>query len=392
MKRIICLSLVFALTVFTVFAGGKKERAVDTVTGASSVFDYSLGTAVTGTGSGITVYGGADTTTNTVSTDNAGRNIPTIVIYTSMYENIVESVKNELGRQFPQYNIVFIYGQTGAIQAKIEGERGSGRLGCDLLLVAEPSYSIELKANGMLQRFRPAEASNLAFNADPEGYWYPVRINNMVLAYNPDKNNRNALPTSFYGFANDERVRGAISMTNPITSGTSTATVAALLEKYGYTYYAALRNQNVAVEPSDTAITKLESGEYKLIMVLEESILRRRQEQESRLEVIYPSDGTVIIPSNIMIVNNKWSANRNAQAAEAIANWFLSPAGQSVIVSGWMHSVRSNFDRLPHGARPTNDIRANSIRVNWDFVFRQRDMIRIRFEDQILNRTRQPGT
>jgi iron(III) transport system substrate-binding protein len=89
-----------------------------------------------------------------------------------------------------------------------------------------------------------------------------------------------------------------------------------------------------------------------------------------------------------MIVNDKWSANRNSAAAEAIANWFLSPAGQGVIVSGWMHSARANFDRLPHGARPTNEIRANSIRVNWDFVFRQRDMIRIRFEDQIINSNR----
>jgi iron(III) transport system substrate-binding protein len=210
----------------------------------------------------------------------------------------------------------------------------------------------------------------------------------MVLAYNPDKNARNTVPVSFYGFANDERVRGAVAMTNPLTSGTATAAVAALLEKYGYAYYASLARQNVAVSAASAAIEKLESGEYKVIMVLEEAILRRRQEQGSRLEVIYPSDGTVIIPSNIMIVNNKWSANRNTQAAEAIANWFLSPAGQNVIVSGWMHSVRTNFNRLPQGARPTNEIRSNSIRVNWDFVFRQRDMIRIRFEDQILNRAR----
>ena len=61
-----------------------------------------------------------------------------------------------------------------------------------------------------------------------------------------------------------------------------------------------------------------------------------------------------------MIIGNQWSANRNMRAAEAITEWFLSPEGQTVMTAGWMRSVRANFRRLPHGARPTTEILSNA--------------------------------
>ncbi|MCL2758756.1 MAG: ABC transporter substrate-binding protein, partial [Treponema sp.] len=164
--------------------------------------------------------------------------------------------------------------------------------------------------------------------------------------------------------------------------GTSMATLTALKDKYGYEYFDALGRQRVQIEYGTAeAIRKLESGEYRTIMILEESILQKREEG-SNLEVIYPTDGTVMIPSTIMIINNKWSANRNTTAAEAITDWFLSEKGQNAIVSGWMHSVRKDFPRLPYDARPTNEIRANSMPVNWESNYRQREEIIARFEDR----------
>jgi iron(III) transport system substrate-binding protein len=55
-------------------------------------------------------------------------------------------------------------------------------------------------------------------------------------------------------------------------------------------------------------------------MILEESVLKKREEEASKLEVIYPTDGTIIIPSTIMTVAEKWSANKNTKAAEAVTD------------------------------------------------------------------------
>jgi iron(III) transport system substrate-binding protein len=310
-----------------------------------------------------------------------------LIIYTSMYQDVIDSIKTELKKQFPKYEIEFIYGETGTLENKISVERAAGRLGCDILMAADPAYSHELKDEGMLHSFVSKEASALAFDYDPEGYWYPVRVSNMVLAYNPEKNSLDNLPVSFRNFAYDTRVTGAISMRNPLVSGTTMAAVTALRDMYGYEYFEALGNQRVKIDHGiDETLSKLESGECRIVMVLEESILKLREENKSKLEVIYPSDGVIVIPSPIMIISNKWSANRNIKAAEEIANWFLSAEGQNAIVAGWMHSVRTNFNAAPYDSKPISEIRANSIPIIWENIYKQRRDIQRRFEEYLAGR------
>ena len=54
-------------------------------------------------------------------------------------------------------------------------------------MVAEPAFALELKDYGYLQPFTFEDAENkLRFPYDKDGYWYPVRVCNMVLAYNPE--------------------------------------------------------------------------------------------------------------------------------------------------------------------------------------------------------------
>jgi iron(III) transport system substrate-binding protein len=309
-----------------------------------------------------------------------------ILIYTSMYEDIIEAMDKVLEKQFPNCDIEFFYGGTGALQAKIAAEQVSGKLGCDMLMVAEPSYSLELKEKGILYPYLSPEAANLDFEYDPEGYWTPVRISNMVLAYNPEKLPKDSIPTSLRDFAFDSNVQGAISMSNPLTSGTAMASVTALKDTYGYEYFEALGRQKVMVESGSVALSKLESGECKVIMILEESVLKKREEEGSKLEVIYPTDGTIIIPSTIMTVNDQWSANKNVAAAQAITDWFLSPEGQANIVAGWMHSPRAGFPKLPYDAIPTTEIKANNLPVNWENCYRQREEIRTKFEEAVTSK------
>jgi len=308
-----------------------------------------------------------------------------IVIYTSIYRDVIESLDGALKSQFPNASVEFVYGGTGQIQSKIATERAAGRLGCDILLVAEPSYSLELKKGGMLHPFTSEVADVLAFDFDESGYWYPVRISNMVLAFNPEKYDRNSLPNSFYDFANAPSVRGAIAMSNPLISGTTKAAITALLDRYGYGFFESLGRQNVAIESGALALSRLESGEHKMIMVLEESVLRKRQEEKSKLEVIFPTDGTIIIPSTIMIVAEQWSANRNIRSAEMVADWFLGSEGQSAIVEGWMHSVRRNFPSDPFGSIPINHIMGNSMPFSWEKSFRDREEILFKFEELVIH-------
>ena len=144
-----------------------------------------------------------------------------VVIYTSMYQDIIEALQVTLDTVFPNCEIEFFQGGTGTIQSKVTAELEGGKLGCDILMVAEPSYALELKELGLLHAYKSPEAKNLAFDYDPDGYWYPVRISNMVLAYNPDMYSEGEVASSLYDFANNADLKGMISMSNPLTSGTA---------------------------------------------------------------------------------------------------------------------------------------------------------------------------
>lgn len=306
-----------------------------------------------------------------------------VVIYTSMYEDIIDAVSTNLKDVFPNLDIEFFQGGTGTIQSKVAAEMGAGKLGCDLLMVAEPSYSLEMMDAGYLHPYVYPEADKLVFDYDKDGYWYPVRVCNMVLAYNPEMYKKEEVSETMQDFAAREDLKDYISMSNPLTSGTAMASVVGLLDKYGEEYFANLGKQNVAVESGSVALTKLETGECKEIMVLEESVLKKRQEEDSSLEVIYPTDGTVCIPSTIMIVDGEKSANNNVEAAEAVENFFLSKEGQKFMVDGWMHSVRSDVEASPYDAIPLAEIMKNNISVDWEKCYKERDAIRTMFQEHV---------
>ncbi len=312
----------------------------------------------------------------------------TVLIYTSMYQFVIDMMDAKLKEEFP--NLVpgngesfFFYGGTGSLQNKLAGERETGTLGCDMMLVADPSYCLELKEDGWLHSFEFEGAENLRFPYDEEGYWYPVRVSNMVLAYNPALKSPDELPKTFKEFAEDPALKGRISMSNPLTSGTALASIAALSEKYGFEYFDALGANGVMIESGSTAQAKLETGECDVIMILEESILQNRKEKGSQLACIYPEDGNIVIPSAVMIVAEEKSANVNTEACEAIASWLLSEEGQSYIVQGYMHSVLANFPEIPYDSIPSEQVIENDMGVDWVRCYKEITNLRNEFQERV---------
>ncbi|NLV59911.1 MAG: ABC transporter substrate-binding protein [Clostridiales bacterium] len=307
-----------------------------------------------------------------------------VTIYTSMYQFVIDMMSEAVKTEFPNLEVEFFYGGTGALQTKLTGEMETGVLGCDMMLVAEPAYSLELKEGGWLYPYVIDGASEkLRFPYDEEGYWYPVRVCNMVLAYNPELNSADTLPASFYDFAFDKSLKGQISMGNPLTSGTTMAAVAALSDKYGYEYFTALGENGVMIESGSTALAKLQTGECKVIMILEESVLKIRKEEGSKIACIYPTDGNIMIPSTVMTVAEERSLNANIEACEAITDWLLSDAGQKFVLEGYMHAVAKGMTEVPFDSIDTDGLIATDMGVDWVRCYTMREEIRTQFQERV---------
>ena len=320
-----------------------------------------------------------------------------LVIYSSMYQFVIDMMDEALKKEFP--NLVpgnegsfFFYGGTSSLIQKLYGEMGpdkNGDLGCDMMLVAEPALSLELKEAGYLE---PIEIENpdqlLRFPYDPEGYWYPVRVCNMVLAYNPEMEAEWAakgvnIPKTFKDFATDPSLKGYISMGNPMTSGTTFAAVASLIQDnhYGKEFLDGLAANEVMIESGSTALTKLQTGECAAIMILEESVLKVLKEADdagtpiTNLKCIYPEDGVILIPSTVMTVAENHSKNVNIEACEAVEKWLLSEEAQKLILQGYMHSVFAGMEEIPYASVDTNGLIEKDLGVDWENAYQNREAI-----------------
>ena len=312
-----------------------------------------------------------------------------VMIYTSMYQFVIDMMDEAIKAEFP--NLVggnngsfFFYGGTGTIQNKVTGEMETGTLGCDMLMVAEPAYSLELKEGGWLHSYEVENAAELLrFPYDEEGYWYPVRVCNMVLAYNPEKYSYDEVPHTFKDFAYDTSLKGLTSMGNAMTSGTTMAAVAALTDVYGYEYLEALGANDTMIESGSTALAKLQTGECKVIMILEESVLKIRKEEGSKIECIYPEDGVILIPSTVMTIAEDRSANMNIEACEALTEWLLSEEAQTLILEAYMHSVFAGMTAVPFDSVDTNGLIEKDMGVDWVRCYTQREEIRTQFQEKV---------
>ena len=317
-----------------------------------------------------------------------------LVIYSSMYQFVLDMMDEALKKEFPNLTpgndgSFFFYGGTSSLITKLYGELETGTLGCDMMLVAEPALSLELKEAGYLEPVEIEDPENLLrFPYDEEGYWYPVRVCNMVLAYNPEMVDDWAakgvkIPQTFKDFAEDPALKGYISMGNPLSSGTTFAAVASLTQDdhYGSDFLKGLAANNVMIESGSTAITKLQTGECAAIMILEESILKALKDAEdagtplTNLKCIYPEDGVVLIPSTVMTVAEEHSKNVNTEACEAVEQWLLSEEAQKLIVQGFMHSVFKGLDEIPFGSVDTEELIEKDLGVDWENAYHNREAI-----------------
>jgi iron(III) transport system substrate-binding protein len=304
----------------------------------------------------------------------------TLMIYTSIYPDIIEVVKPALAKAFPNLDIQWFQGGTEKVMTKISGEIAAKKVQADLLMVADPSYYLSLQQQNLLMKYDAPNRKDITGNKDAEGYWTGVRISNMIIAYNSSKVSEADAPKSFKDLL-DPKWKGKIAMPSPLLSGTAYVTAGALSEKYGWDYFEALKKNGLKVEEGNSAIqNKLMTGEYLAVLILEENILKLMDKGEP-LKVVYPEDGTIVIPSPIAIFNN----TKNPEAAQAVLNWWLSKEGQEAIVKGWMHSVRDDV-QPPKGAPALKTFLGKAMKPDWLKLSQENESIKDTFRAKVLDK------
>ena len=303
------------------------------------------------------------------------------MVYTSIYPDILDKLcKPNVEKAFPDMKVTWFQGGTEKVKTKIAGEIKANKIGADVLMVADPSYYIFLKNKDLLLNYKSPQMKDVILEADKDFAWSPVRVNNMIIAYNKDKIRKEDIPTSWEDLTNP-KYKGKIAMPNPMLSGTAYVAVGALSDKLGWDYFKRLKANGLRVEEGNSAIqNKLLTGEYMAAIILEENILKLQETKHEPLEVCYPKEGCIIINSPIGI----FKSTKNPEGSKAILDWWLSPEGQKAVTAGWMYSVRKDVEK-PHGAKYSlAELNKNAIKINWEKLANEDAKIKEQFRTIVM--------
>lgn len=318
--------------------------------------------------------------TETAPTAGSGSTSGKLLVYTSIYPDIIESLEPVLSAEFPELEVEFFQAGSEKVIAKLAAEIEAGGIRADVLMIADPAYYTTLKDQDLLTKYVSPNAADVPDSIkDEDGFFTAVRISNMIIGYNTASVTAASAPKTWTALA-EARWKGAVAMPNPLLSGSTFDSVAALSQALGWKYFDSLRANELRVLEGNSAVEKaLGTGEAKVGMVLEENILKAKA-AGSPVAVSYPSDGIVSIPSPIAIT----SGANNPDGAKALVDFMLSDEGQDALVAGWMHSVKPGAIAPKGSALESDSLAEKSLKIDWVALSARIEAVKAEFSKRVL--------
>lgn len=295
-------------------------------------------------------------------------------VYTSVYNGMVqEMAKPVVARQLKDVHVDWQTTGSEQVEKLISDNLKQGDSNADVVMISDPSFYLQLKRDGKLLNYKSKEAAELAVTVDADGAFTPIRMSAMVIAVNRDK--IEDVPESWEDLL-DPKYKGQIAMPDPNVSATSMVTVMTLADKYGWEYWRRMKANDVVVSPTMEMRDKFARGEYPITITLEEDVLKQKMALNVNAEIVYPEEGSVLVPGYIGIMKDA----RNPESAKKLVDWWLSEEGQSAMSLAFMHPVKFGV-KEPAGSRTLFELQVHSLPVNWNRLMVERQLVKDRFAE-----------
>ncbi len=269
-----------------------------------------------------------------------------LFVYTSMKESMIGGLKTAFTKKHPEIKLDFQSAGAGKLMAKIAAERESGKILADVLWTSEVPDFYQLKANGLLLPYIPAESKALMNPLpDYDGSFTAARLGTLGIAYNT-RHIKEAPKT--WDDLKKPAYKGAFGIANPALSGTAYMSVAVLSKTFGWGYFEALRANGAKMgKGSGQVVDDTASGDL-LASLAVDYITLDKVDKGATLNLVYPPE-MLVIPSPVAIFKN----SPNTEAAKKFVDFLLSKEGQSIIVEDGTLPIRADvkiperFKQLP---------------------------------------------
>ena len=298
-----------------------------------------------------------------------------LFVYTSMKESMIGELAKAFTKKHPDIKLDYQSAGAGKLMAKIAAERESGKILADVLWTSEVPDFYQLKAQGLLLPYVPAEIKALRNPLpDYDGSFTAVRLGTLGIAYNtrvvkePPKTWQDLQKPAF---------KGAYGIANPALSGTAYMSVALLAKTFGWGYFEALRANGAKMgKGSGQVVDDTASGDLVASLAVD-YITLDKIEKGATLALAFPPE-MLVIPSPVTI----FKGSPNAEAAKKFVDFVLSKEGQTIIAEEGTLPVRSDVKVPERYKLPTvEDAMKRAMKVDYPQMMADKEATIKKFTD-----------
>ena len=282
---------------------------------------------------------------------------PEAMVYARAFENRT-GIKVEVVRQSTGVMLSFL---------KFEQDNASGAT-IDILFGGPADAYVLGAREGLFEKYVSPERANIAReHMDKDGCWTGVYLGSIGFAVNPKRLEALGLPIpTCWDDLLSPRLRGEISMANPVSSGTGYTVLATLAQMMGkdqaIEYLKALDSNILDYTRSGAMPGKLVGlGQIAVGILFSHDVLAFRQ-QGYDIDLVFPREGTGFEIGGIAIVKG----TKKLDEAKRFVDFMLSAEGQNLYAAmGEFRLPTNRLAAIPQGAVPFGKINVIEYDVTW---------------------------
>lgn len=274
-----------------------------------------------------------------------------ITVYTAGPAGLAKSLAQEFEASTGIKVNVF-QATTGKVMARLEAERSNPQ--ADVVISASWDSAADLKKRGDLLPYTSPNAAKVPTNLK-DSHYVAQGAAALAIVWNPASGKPQ--PKDWKDLASTQYT-DALTMPDPSLSGSAFGLVSSLIAApdYGWTYFETLKANGIAVPGANAkALNPVMQGAKAVVMGAVDYIALGAKAKGEKIEVIYPTSGTVLEARPAMILKT----STNMDGAKKFIDFMLSTPGQNLVAQTLMLPARTDIKALRPG---WNDIKVLSVK------------------------------
>jgi iron(III) transport system substrate-binding protein len=307
-----------------------------------------------------------------------GRPEDTLVVYSAADADMVNAVVAAFQQKHPAIKVSTVVAGSGELVKRIEAEKGRP-LG-DVVWSAGPEAIGSQKA--LFEPYLSREAAAFAPGQAPgDRTWTPFTTMPYVIMYNKKLVPEAEAPKAWKDVL-DPRWKGKVAYADATKSGSSYTLLVTWLTIYGkndagWKFVEDLLRQTKVLPKSSMIYQMVANGEFPVGLTFEQAAFDYLK-SGAPVGIVYPSDGTAVIPDGSALIKNGAHPN----AARLFLDFTVSREGQELIVQKFgRRSVRKDVSS-PAGLPPLDQIK--TIPYDLQYAADNRTPLLKRFQDVLV--------